>query len=102
MKKTFGVPAVHFKGSGWARKERSSGGKPNRAGQKEAGATRARGQGRLQATPARRQAARLTVERLRLTVERLRLTVPGRGGRERRGLTDVEATVRLDLPFGGG
>jgi predicted nucleic acid-binding Zn ribbon protein len=28
MKKTFSAPAVHFKGSGWARKERSSSGQP--------------------------------------------------------------------------
>jgi putative FmdB family regulatory protein len=32
MKKAFAVPAVHFKGSGWARKERSGGEKPALAG----------------------------------------------------------------------
>ena len=38
MKKTFAAPAVHFKGSGWARKERSSTSKPGRTERKE-GAT---------------------------------------------------------------
>jgi putative FmdB family regulatory protein len=31
MKKAFSPPAVHFKGTGWARKERSGGSKPARA-----------------------------------------------------------------------
>ena len=35
MKKAIAAPAVHFKGSGWARKERSGSDKPSRA---EAGA----------------------------------------------------------------
>jgi putative FmdB family regulatory protein len=37
MKKTFAVPAVHFKGSGWARKEKSTSSKPGRAEAKDAG-----------------------------------------------------------------
>ena len=35
MKKTFGVPTVHFKGTGWARKERATA-KPSKAGTKGA------------------------------------------------------------------
>lgn len=35
MKKTFAAPAVHYKGSGWARKERSSTGKSSRQERKE-------------------------------------------------------------------
>lgn len=31
MKKAYSAPAVHFKGTGWARKERSSGPKPSRS-----------------------------------------------------------------------
>ena len=38
LKKTFAAPAVHFKGSGWARKERSGSGKPGRPERKD-GAT---------------------------------------------------------------
>jgi predicted nucleic acid-binding Zn ribbon protein len=34
MKKTFGVPTVHFKGTGWARKERATA-KPSKAGTKD-------------------------------------------------------------------
>jgi predicted nucleic acid-binding Zn ribbon protein len=37
MKKAFGVPAVHFKGSGWARKDRSTTNKPGRAERKDSG-----------------------------------------------------------------
>lgn len=36
MKKTFGVPTVHFKGTGWARKERATA-KPSKAGTKDPG-----------------------------------------------------------------
>lgn len=36
MKKGFSTPAVHFKGSGWARKERSSGSSSTKAAAKEA------------------------------------------------------------------
>ncbi len=36
MKKTFGVPTVHFKGTGWARKERATP-KPSKVGPKETG-----------------------------------------------------------------
>jgi putative FmdB family regulatory protein len=39
MKKTFAAPAVHYKGSGWARKERSSPGKSSRGERKEDGST---------------------------------------------------------------
>ena len=35
VKKTFAAPAVHYKGSGWARKERSSTGKPARVDRKD-------------------------------------------------------------------
>ena len=35
LKRTFAAPAVHFKGSGWARKERSGTGKPGRTERKE-------------------------------------------------------------------
>ena len=38
MKKTFAVPAVHFKGSGWARKEGSAT-KPARADRSDTGST---------------------------------------------------------------
>ncbi len=37
LKKAFGVPTVHFKGTGWARKERSSTAKPAKVGPKETG-----------------------------------------------------------------
>ena len=37
MKRAFSPPAVHFKGTGWARKDRSSAGKPSRAGSTETG-----------------------------------------------------------------
>jgi putative FmdB family regulatory protein len=43
MKKTFAAPAVHFKGSGWARKERSSAGKPGRVERKETGGSSGEG-----------------------------------------------------------
>ena len=39
LKKTFAAPAVHFKGSGWARKERSNSGKPGRPDRKESAAS---------------------------------------------------------------
>jgi putative FmdB family regulatory protein len=39
MKKTFAAPAVHYKGSGWARKDRSSPGKSGRVERKEDGST---------------------------------------------------------------
>jgi len=35
MKKALSVPAVHFKGSGWARKEKSSSGRPVRSEPRE-------------------------------------------------------------------
>jgi putative FmdB family regulatory protein len=38
MKKAIGAPAVHFKGSGWARKEKSSSATSRRAEPKEAAA----------------------------------------------------------------
>jgi putative FmdB family regulatory protein len=38
MKKTFAVPAVHFKGGGWARKEKSTSGRSNRTEPKETAA----------------------------------------------------------------
>jgi putative FmdB family regulatory protein len=37
MKKGFATPAVHFKGSGWARKERSSNASSSSRGSKESG-----------------------------------------------------------------
>jgi predicted nucleic acid-binding Zn ribbon protein len=40
MKKTFGVPTVHFKGTGWARKERATA-KPSKAGTKDPGSSAA-------------------------------------------------------------
>jgi len=43
MKKAIGVPAVHYKGSGWARKEKSSAGKPSRADRKDAGSSASSG-----------------------------------------------------------
>ncbi len=43
MKRAFAAPAVHFKGSGWARKDRSSSAKPSRAESKEAGASSGEG-----------------------------------------------------------
>ena len=39
MKKAIGVPAVHYKGSGWARKEKSSAGKASRVDRKDAGSS---------------------------------------------------------------
>lgn len=39
MKRTLAAPAVHFKGSGWARKDRSSATKSNRAPSTEAGSS---------------------------------------------------------------
>ncbi|HEY1169306.1 MAG TPA: FmdB family zinc ribbon protein [Candidatus Limnocylindrales bacterium] len=41
IKRAFAAPAVHFKGSGWARKDRSGTGKPNRATSKEPGSVSA-------------------------------------------------------------
>ena len=38
MKKAYTPPAVHFKGTGWARKERSSG-KPGRPAEKSTGSS---------------------------------------------------------------
>jgi len=35
IKRAFGAPAVHFKGSGWARKDRSRDDKPSRVASKE-------------------------------------------------------------------
>jgi putative FmdB family regulatory protein len=35
MKKAISAPAVHFKGTGWARKDRSAGSKPARAKEPE-------------------------------------------------------------------
>lgn len=37
MKKTFAPPAVHFKGTGWARKDRSGGDRADRTAAKESG-----------------------------------------------------------------
>jgi putative FmdB family regulatory protein len=39
LKKAISAPAVHFKGGGWARKERSIPGKPGRSETKDAGTT---------------------------------------------------------------
>jgi putative FmdB family regulatory protein len=41
MRKAIVAPTVHFKGSGWARKERSGSGKSGRATSPEAGASSA-------------------------------------------------------------
>ena len=43
MRRAFGVPSFHFKGSGWARKERSGASKRNVAGQKETDSTSSEG-----------------------------------------------------------
>ena len=43
MKRAFSPPAVHFKGTGWARKERSSTGKPRREDRTETGASSGEG-----------------------------------------------------------
>jgi putative FmdB family regulatory protein len=40
MKKTFGVPTVHFKGTGWARKDRATA-KPAKVGPKDPGSSAA-------------------------------------------------------------
>jgi len=39
MKKAYTPPAVHFKGTGWARKERSSGARPSRTAEKSGGSS---------------------------------------------------------------
>jgi putative FmdB family regulatory protein len=45
MKKAISAPAVHFKGSGWARKERSSAGIQSRPGSRDAGSGSGEGSG---------------------------------------------------------
>jgi putative FmdB family regulatory protein len=39
LKKTFAVPAVHFKGTGWARKEKGTSSRPSRSEPKETAAS---------------------------------------------------------------